>query len=160
MQDNKKDASLCRSFNLNKTLEIKDDKQLKRVKNKMDYLINSKKMDFLFITKNNKNQDDNSKMKFKNLSNEVLNEIYYSEVIIKNAILSVISLGAYSYFNRFTDFLNIVNSVYYYKKLFLITFCVLPILLNFKFSKMNYEFKILELSLRNDNIKRSLETQI
>lgn len=142
--------NLLSIFNLKNTLEIKDEEQLKRIRKKMNLLIDSKKLDFLFIAENNKKADNMSTIKFKNIQNSTVKELYYKEVILKNTAFALISIGAYLYFNKYTGFLNTVNSIYYYKKLFLITFCVVPFFLNYNFSKMNYEYKLLELKLGKD----------
>ncbi len=154
-KENNNDNDLLKCFNLNNTLEIKDKEQLKRIRKKMDLLIESNKLDFLFVSENKKSTSEISNIKFKNIPNSITNQIYYKEVVLKNACFAFISLGAYFYFNKYSNFLNNVNSIYYYKKLFLLTFCFVPILLNYNFSKMNYEFKMLELKLGKDNKNNS-----
>ena len=147
---NNKDNDLIKIFNLKNTLEIKDEEQLKRIRKKMDLLINSKKLNFLSMDENINKGNEISNIKLKNISNSIKNEIYYREVVMKNAVLVFISVGAYLYFDKFTNFLNKANSIYYYKKAFLFTFCFVPIFLNYSFSKMNYEYKLLEIRLGKD----------
>lgn len=149
--NNNKDSEndLLEIFNLKNTLEIKDQEQLNRIRKKMNLIIDSKKLDFLFVTETKK-ADNTSEMKFKNIPNSTVNELFYKEVIMKNAAFALISIGAYVYFNKYTNFLNKISSIYYYKKLFLMTFCVVPFLMNYVFSKMNYEYKLLELRLGKD----------
>lgn len=148
--NNNNDNDLLSIFNIKNSLEIKDEEQLKRIRKKMDLLIDSKKLNFLFISENKNKQEEISNIKLKNIPDKILNEIYYKEVIMKNAALALISLGAYFYFDKYTNFLNKVNSIYYYKKLFLATFCFVPIMLSYNFSKMNYEYKIIEMRLGNE----------
>jgi len=147
------DNNLLKIFNLKNTLEIRDEQQLFRVRKKIDILINSKKLDFLFVTNENKHKTAAaglSNIKFKNIPKSLMNELYYKEVVIKNAAFGFISFATYLFFDKYSNYLHQVNSIYYYKKLFLLTYCFVPILLNFAFSKMNYEYRLLELKLGKD----------
>lgn len=144
-QDEEKD--MLKIFNLKNNLDIHDDEQLKRIKQKLDTLIESKKLEYLFVRQGRGRLENEVYIKPRTIPKEILNEIYFKEIIQKNAIFSALSISAFLYFNRFTTFLNKVNSIFYYKNLFLFTLCFLPVVINYNFSKMNYEYKLLELKL-------------
>jgi hypothetical protein len=150
---------LLKIFNLKNSLEIKDPDQLKRIRKKLDFLINSKKLHYL-LRNSNKKIINNNKIKLKKIPKDIINEIYYKEIVMKNLMIFLVSLTAYFYFSKYTDALSRVNSIYHYKKIFVVTFCFIPVLLNYKFSVMNYEYKILQMQLGKYDFKKSSQINL
>jgi hypothetical protein len=123
----------------NKLFENDDDIKLQNIRNKMNKIIQSKKINFLII--NNEEYEGNYKLNYQFTTES--KRIFLKHEIIKNILILTISTSVYVYFTKFSHYLQRINSIKYYKQIFLFTFSLCPIAISSYFSVLNYDLPIL-----------------
>jgi hypothetical protein len=122
-------------------LGIKDEKQLERIKNKMDIILRNE--EFL----NNALKRNKSKHVMGENESKVARKKYYTFGFLKEAgfqfsCVAGLSLSTYIYIEYFTDFFTKTKSLKLFKPLFVVTFVLTPSILSFYFSYLDYTYKV------------------
>jgi hypothetical protein len=127
-------GSLVEMFKLNKELNIDDINQLNRIQKKMDAIIHSKALS----NERGKFQDNQEEVFIEKLNNQNKIEMPILKKEIKNnLIVGSLSLINYLFFTKISPHFKTVNSIGYYKQIFLFTFCICPLTISLYFSKLN-----------------------
>ena len=133
-----------------------DEKQIKRINDKINLLIEIRKNNTNINLKKIEEIPKDKKIESKNNFNfshgfSILKpKLFYEEIIKKNFIVFSMCYGSYLYFSKYSKFVISVDHIKDYRKLFIFTFCFLPLWISLYFSKLDFEIKQVENKLKGN----------